>query len=503
MKSSIKVAAAMALLTGGAAFAGSTMEYQVGLGGDNHAALWEAGQLPAYTRHADPGADKTYNIGDVINWDVLVYVYGTHSGDLGDGLPAGGAANMVFDLELWKDGSLVSTFANAAMSAGQPTTAGWFSSINDGDADGARGELDGADPLKNAAFAMVFNVDSEYTGPNRYRVFDPAEGRGPGLEYFHYPSAGLDPVNGDANGLPAGNKAPGGKLVGMGAGYKEFLPVAASGKMTGGVGMDPADPSGGLCVALGKLPLFEGQISTLGMEAGTYTLKVVAGAGNNILHTENSICELGASRFAVPVNTVLGDEINFTLQSVGAAPTITAAESVKTHGAAGDFGIDVTSTSAVEPRIGGPTKLVVTFQENIAQLNTAADVTVSSGTVSALEVSGAVLTVTLSGVTDKSVLSVGFPGIADANNVAYACADTLCFTTLVGDASSQAGGSDGTTNIFDLISVKNTFDRPANASNFQNDVSSQANDGPDGVINIFDIIAIKNNFDRNITDTCP
>ena len=95
--------------------------------------------------------------------------------------------------------------------------AGWYSLINDGDANGTRGTLTGADPLYNAAFPSVYNVSSTMSG----RVIDTVAAGGPNMDQFQYPSAtGLAVKVGTTTVLPVGCN---GKLVGMGAGYKEFL----------------------------------------------------------------------------------------------------------------------------------------------------------------------------------------------------------------------------------------------------------------------------------------
>ena len=159
--------------------------------------------------------------------------------------PNGGAC-LVFDLELHQDtadGPLV------GISAGSATSAGWFSSINDGDDDGVRGTSLGADPLENAAFCSTFDTSGTFSG----RVIDGWSQGGPTMAFAQYPYA---------DGLPANGSVPPGKLLGMGACYEFFSTDTCS----PGIGM--LDPTGGACSALGPRALFEGQINTTGLAPG-------------------------------------------------------------------------------------------------------------------------------------------------------------------------------------------------------------------------------------------
>ena len=174
----------------------------------------------------------------------------------------------------------------------------------------------------------------------------------------------------------------------------------------------------------------------------------------------------------------------------GIPPVLTGAVSVRTQGGAGAFSIDV-GTGAVESRANGPMSLVAEFDIPIQLAGQAGDVTVSSGTVTDLAVDGSTLTVTMSGAANASLLTVGFPGVADANDVTAVSESTLCVPVLAGDATG-----DRAVNIFDLVQIRNALNQPVTAANFRTDVSA------DGSVNIFDLVAVRNSLNTSVA-ACP
>ncbi|HSW46882.1 MAG TPA: S8 family serine peptidase, partial [Phycisphaerae bacterium] len=132
------------------------------------------------------------------------------------------------------------------------------------------------------------------------------------------------------------------------------------------------------------------------------------------------------------------------------APSITAADSGRTHGDAGYFSINVLPHDTVEPRQGGATELNVTFDRSVQRLTgTNADVAVTVGSVTGISVAGNQLQATLSGNAGTQPLQVGFPGIADASNASLVVTNTVCFYPLTGDVTA-----DGTVSSLDLIGVR-------------------------------------------------
>ncbi len=486
MRNSFKTAIVLALVTAVPAFAASTVAYQACLGGDPHVAQYEQGQYPAYTGD-NPADNQTFNVGTPLNWSVRASVSGTHSttpaGGLGDGFVPVGIANAVITLEVRDSQNNVVDLQRIQGTANSPSSAGWYSVINDGDTDGARG-LIGADPLQNAAFASVFSIGGN--GANGGRLFDTSSNGGPYMDYYHYPSC---------TGLPAAATNCNGKLIGMGAGYSSFIPTSFGGPNTAGVGLTG---NSGACVGLGTKVLFEGQISTTGLAAGTYTLTVTPGQGTNVCPYTAAFCTFGpASTFAVAPNSATGDSITFVLGG-GTPLSIVSSVSRKTHGTAGDFDVAsggwegrVPSTS-----LQGPSKIVTTFNQNIARVNNNnSDVSVSSGTVGSIVVAGSTLTVNLTGITNRATFTIGYPGIAAASGGSTTAA-TNCWQVLAGEAS---GGSPLVVNTSDFVYVRGRIGMAVSASTFRADVNA------DGAINTSDFVAIRGRIDSlfSMAATCP
>ncbi len=104
----------------------------------------------------------------------------------------------------------------------------------------------------------------------------------------------------------------------------------------------------------------------------------------------------------------------------GNAPTVLTAVSRKTHGAAGDFNIDlprmggVGGAVGIEPRNGPNHTIVVTFANPVTLGNAA----VTTGTGSATSsVAGSTVTVNLTGVTDRQRLGISLSNVSDGTNV--------------------------------------------------------------------------------------
>lgn len=185
--------------------------------------------------------------------------------------------------------------------------------------------------------------------------------------------------------------------------------------------------------------------------------------------------------------------ISFLLLPAGpaeTAPVLSAAVSRKTHGSAGTFDINV-KAGATEDRNGGPTTIVATFDKSIQLTNGNASVSLSSGTVGSLAVSGNQLTITMSGAAPNSPLTIGFPGVANANDASLLAADTLCIGVILGDADG-----DRLCRIFDVVVVRNVNNTTTTAGTFRMDVTA------DGAINLFDVVFVRNNMNAGPV-LCP
>lgn len=267
------------------------LTYSVELGGDNHAAAWKAGTRELYSGNSSTPGTLIYNT-DPVNWTVLVKAEGDHLGKLPGTetyyYRTYGAANAVFNVELHQ-GTESGPLANGAV---------FTSTINDGT---------GTDPVAASAFAVSFQTLSSTYPPGR--LIDTLTANGPRMEpIFTYPY--FNPAEA--------------KLIGMGAGYKEWVRTGGNLDLVTfpGVGMDQMPTSvvqdgvGALRAGLGVVPIAEGQIDVSSLPAGTYVLKVVPGKGNNVLRGDMSLLAATnrpAFAIGVPDADVVGGSISFVI----------------------------------------------------------------------------------------------------------------------------------------------------------------------------------------------
>lgn len=333
---SIQLTITTVLALAAVAAGSSKIEFILETGGDNHADDYEADadadDWPQFTPGTTDGSTSVA-LGEDLTWAVRVLVHGEYNDPDPDGDPINrhddydfehevvlgpgdyryplGAANLVFDLQVKDSQGQLVPLGHANVVNGQPTTGGFWSSINDGDADGARGQTLGADPLANAAFASSYSIGG--LGAGGGRLIDPTTAGGPNMDHWSLPSAA---------GWPAESFASQGVLAGFGAGYlsfdggSDYVPgVGMAGTMASesgcGSGLVPYEAPNAY-----PQPLFEGQINTRGLTGGTYTLEVKATTyGNNIIHGQ-VVCGSGPnygeySVFARPANEVIVSQINF------------------------------------------------------------------------------------------------------------------------------------------------------------------------------------------------
>lgn len=173
---------------------------------------------------------------------------------------------------------------------------------------------------------------------------------------------------------------------------------------------------------------------------------------------------------------------SMTITTAGpAALLLNSAVSRKTHGAAGDFDVNLPLMGApgVECRNGGGNHtLVFMFSNNVVSGN--ATVATGVGSVSGSPTfSGNTMTVNLTGVTDAQTLSVTLVNVTD-NTAQVLPNTTVNVNFLIGDVS---GGS--SVNGADVAQVKSFAGMTANAGNFRNDVIAS------GAINAADIGQVK------------
>ncbi|MBI4581553.1 MAG: hypothetical protein HY718_17780, partial [Planctomycetes bacterium] len=350
----VKLMGLMALLAGGMAYGASQVVYTVETGGNNQSTLWEANQAPSFLSGVTDGS-TTLTQGQNLTWAVRVSCGGLHEnpGGAGDGSVGFGAANLVFDLQVYEADGTTPVILDAAplgcdpggtgvpgtpgVKNCAPTGKGYWSSINDGDQDGSRGTiLNAPDLLANAAFAIA--IHNQSSAPAQLRsLIDPVSPTpsGPNFDYGWYPTgngrggidiAGTKTISTTVSGLSG--------LVGFGAGMKSyeftnyrpgvgrFRVIGLTPGFGANIGSDPLNPTAD------ERPLFEGQINTTGLAPATYVLKVIPSAdGTNIIHGNvvwnSTTADYGGfGSFAVKANQV------HALPAAGVAFTVNPPEAV-------------------------------------------------------------------------------------------------------------------------------------------------------------------------------
>lgn len=167
----------------------------------------------------------------------------------------------------------------------------------------------------------------------------------------------------------------------------------------------------------------------------------------------------------------------------GVPPVPVSAVSRKTHGAAGDFDVNlplvpVSGAVGIEPRNGPAFRMVVTFASPV----TVAGVVVSTGTGAAtVSVSGAVVTVNLTGVSDVQRLGVTLLNVDDgAGNVG----DVIVPMGVLGGDVSGIGNR--TVNSTDVAATKAAVSGgTVNATTFRADVNAS------GTLTSTDVATVK------------
>lgn len=173
-------------------------------------------------------------------------------------------------------------------------------------------------------------------------------------------------------------------------------------------------------------------------------------------------------------------------------PVVVSAVSRKTQGA-GDFDIDLIVAGAVESRLGGPTQVVVTFDQPVQAVGgvaSPANVSVSSGTVTQVTIAGPVLTVDLADADNASLFTLGFPGIQSL--CAEPVTQSSCFKVLVGDVDGS-----GVVNLSDMLAIRDMLNQMVSASNFRADVDAS------GKLDLADMLAVRDRLNTRVAASCP
>jgi hypothetical protein len=144
-----------------------------------------------------------------------------------------------------------------------------------------------------------------------------------------------------------------------------------------------------------------------------------------------------------------------------------SAVSVKTHGSAGMFNIDLPETAkpGIECRTGDPTNdytILFTFANNV--LVRGASVTSGSGSVTSFTVAGRQVSVNLTGVVNAQTIIVTLTGVSDGINTRNVQAT---MAVLLGDVDANRV-VDGN----DVSGVQSHTRQTANSMNFRYDVDA-------------------------------
>jgi hypothetical protein len=217
----------------------------------------------------------------------------------------------------------------------------------------------------------------------------------------------------------------------------------------------------------------------------------ISGLGTTVGSASYSFTVAGNSNFVIVVNTTAGSTNSSVFSGTvsgfidntpgpGDCATIPAvqlvsAASVKTHGTAGSFGVDLplSGSPGIECRSGGANgdySVVFTFSANIANCGTAA--TPGGSVVAGPNANQC--TENLTGVANAQYLNVGLNNVGSVGNVA------VQMGVLIGDTNA-----DKFTDAIDTSQTKSQSGNPVTNSNFREDVNV------DGFIDAIDTALVK------------
>ncbi|MGH8099998.1 MAG: dockerin type I domain-containing protein, partial [Chthoniobacterales bacterium] len=218
--------------------------------------------------------------------------------------------------------------------------------------------------------------------------------------------------------------------------------------------------------------------------------------GNNVLNMHLHAWVDGRN----PINGASQADVYFDREPSAAGLSIVSAVSRKTHGAAGPFDIDLplTGTNGVECRTTGGTNdytLVVTFSGNVtvtgspqAQLTMGVGCVGSGGTCSgSVTVSGNIVTVPLTNITNAQNINVRINGVNSAGADASATDFDIPMGVLWGDTNANR-----TVNAADVSQTKARLGQGVDTTNFRSDVNAN------GSINGADVSIVKSSLGNGL-----
>jgi len=300
-------------------------------------------------------------------------------------------------------------------------------------------------------------------------------------------------------GGPATEVLSAAKLSGMGAGYSQFS--ASANNLGIGLAVASVVPTWYTFdeyVGLGIKPVCEGQIDMTNLQTGTYKLVLtVPENANNVVPV--SYVPGDAGGFAVKADVVNGDEIVFFYKGVDiVAIQPVLWESVRTHGAGGDFAIPLVATDGAnpttEPRNGGIAKIKIHFDGSLALALYTGGVTVTpSAGLTVIESTEGDNTIVLdiTGDVDKACYKIDVAGAFPAAGLKGTADPTCLVGNLIGDSNNSR-----TVNTIDMAQVKTKIGQVVNAGNCRQDLNLSNS------INTIDMSLAKSKV-PNALDACP
>ena len=166
--------------------------------------------------------------------------------------------------------------------------------------------------------------------------------------------------------------------------------------------------------------------------------------------------------------------------NIVAPPTLLSAVSRENQGGTNfDLNLALSGSPTIEPRLGGPTQIILTFSQALDNTSgLSLSLSSGSGQVQYSQTANTQLVVTMSGATDGQTLSIAVGGVRTVGGVTGNY--TLNIGVLAGDVDQS-----GSVNVADISYAKLNSGFTVTSNNFLYDVTG------DGAINIADISSVK------------
>jgi hypothetical protein len=217
----------------------------------------------------------------------------------------------------------------------------------------------------------------------------------------------------------------------------------------------------------------------------------------NLVIGDHTLAFKDVAGWVKPTNRVVQiafGETTVTNGSYELTPTLLAAVSRKTHGAAGAFDLSLNLNSGanptVEPRKNGPTQVLFTFNKTMAAMDgvlSANEFTLTNATFVSANMASSNLTLNLTNAVDQSKVTVVLKGLSDLAGNALAGTNEVRIGALYGDANQS-----GSVSIGDMGAMKAKLSPTVTVTNFLCDANLT------GSVTIGDMQVAKNNLAHSV-----